>query len=261
MCDRKLFATILSEKVKQDHAVRVPDDSGGGRYKIRPKVSMPEIHDITCIAFCLRRKTGVVAGYRGGISIRQICSWLGREYRAMIDEERCKALRESRTEGPFRGLTDRDIATRFKSKGTVKCSPIQETSTLDRTLEQLATITDVIVTVPDHDTDPAAPLRGVANGVEVVVKINPTYRSDRNWRNRIVDLLTLQRSAKARIRGIDDDGKQQTIPINDEIFALDNFERDKLVAAEHLSKDALCGAPVFKDLVDYMDQNPRLFGA
>lgn len=179
----------------------------------------------------------------------------------MIEENQAAAIACDRSSGPFLGMTDRDIKKIFKVHGSVVCRPIQEKSSLANALQMLTQIDRVVISVPDHENDPAAPLRGVSAGVDVVVNINATFRKDRNWRDRIGDLLQKLKSTDAKIMGKDESGSTKTVPINDEIFALDNFDMAKLIAAEHLKQDGLCSAPIFADLNDFMIANPRLFGA
>ncbi len=179
----------------------------------------------------------------------------------MITEEKHRILAEFDANGPIRGRTKTQLSKEYQVRGAVLCRPLQETASLERALEKLTLISKIIIAVPKIDADPAAPLRGVSDTVDVVVKVSPKYRRDRDWRERIPEMLTSLSSTSGKIVGERNDGIIDSVPIDDEFFALEHFDETKLVAAEHLDQDNMCSAPVFRELVQFMESRPRLFGA
>jgi hypothetical protein len=279
------YVTIISNRVLRDQIVadgdiplmpEPPEDDPDAEHDpyakmLGPKVDFSKIKfkkekgedlahtkEITCVLFSARRSRGVVATYRGAISISQICTWIGQNYRQLIDLHRESAMSEATT--PSKRNAAR---TEFKSRGTVACKPLINKRKFDQELERFNRIRKFRAEAPSETTQLAGGLSAAGATVQVVANFGKA--SAKSGKSQIVKAILAfvakHNIKKGTLTGDTDEEEDVPIPIDGEkAFSLGKLRYDELHDERHLAAGEIYKAPIFKILQQFMTDNPKYFG-
>ncbi|TWU22495.1 hypothetical protein Pla52o_35520 [Novipirellula galeiformis] len=259
---KEWLVTFVTESEPRDQIIEqddheVHDHQPSVLYRKESSENLPKTREVTCLLFCERRKTGVVATYRGGFSVLAICGWIAKEYRSQVSSRRddLENLQPEKQRKKFR--------KEHSLKNAVSAGPITKSTALAAELNHIREFLSIEAYVPEQPADPGDVLRPLSNHVRVHVAFNAKARQNKKKsRLSILNFIKNKSVSKGTVVGLDEEGIEQRIHIDEErAFALGSIEYDTLVDEEHLNQNPPADAKVFEKLREFMTKNPGLFGA